>query len=359
MDDVTLENTIKKTIEYCLYLREKFPNEGQLDRFNTIEFSWHGGEPLLAGINFYKKALFIQEKWAENLFMADCGLRIVNKVQTNGSLITREFAKFFKENNFSVGVSIDGYKEINDKTRIYPNSNGTFDKIMKGIGNLKKEGAIYGGLLVVSKNSIGKEKEIFNFFNSNKIDMQVSPLYKSGRANENAEVSITPGEYLFFMKKMLKLYVDEEKLNIRIKDLDCQIDSALYKIPSPYCRHSASCIKKKNTFGIDYDGTMYPCNRYVGMKEFIFGNINDSDVKTALWESSLAKRLEKRLEWAGNQEKCNHCSMAKDGICKKTAGCVYGAFSSSKTLYSYDPYCDVEDSIYQYSNEIVSKKVSE
>ena len=107
--------------------------------YKDIYFIWHGGEPLLRPISFYKKALKLQKQYAR-------GRHIDNIIQTNGTLINDEWARFFKQNNFLVGVSIDGPKELHDHYRLSPQGEGSWDRVMRGIRCLQKYGVeCYGG----------------------------------------------------------------------------------------------------------------------------------------------------------------------------------------------------------------------
>lgn len=99
---------------------------------NDVEFIWHGGEPLLAGLEFYRKAIEFQKIWEQQ------GKRITNFFQTNATLMNSEWNSFFAENDFFVGVSLDGPKEFHDQVRYYPNGKGSYDDVMKGIDLLRQ-----------------------------------------------------------------------------------------------------------------------------------------------------------------------------------------------------------------------------
>jgi uncharacterized protein len=94
---------------------------------DDIEFIWHGGEPLLAGLKFYREAVEIQRAWRQQ------GKKITNFLQANATLITPEWVRFFKENDFLIGVSLDGPKEFHDQVRCYSTGKGSYDEVMRGI----------------------------------------------------------------------------------------------------------------------------------------------------------------------------------------------------------------------------------
>jgi len=90
----------------------------------TIIFNWHGGEPALLGLDFYRKAVALQKKYAD-------GKRIENDFQTNGTLLDEQWCEFFKENNFRIGLSIDGPKHLHDQVRRGKGNSPTFDRVYR------------------------------------------------------------------------------------------------------------------------------------------------------------------------------------------------------------------------------------
>ena len=122
---------------------------------NRLEFVWHGGEPLLLGINFFQDVINLQNKYSTP------GIEIINSLQTNATLITPEWATFFKENSMCPGVSLDGPPKIHNSMRM-SSYEGTFDRTMNGISYMVEQNLHPNILAVVSKNSLGFEREIFN-----------------------------------------------------------------------------------------------------------------------------------------------------------------------------------------------------
>ena len=123
-----------------------------------IEFIWHGGEPLLIGLDFYRKAVEFQRYWKQK------GKKIINFIQTNATLITPEWIHFFNEHNFLVGVSLDGPKEFHDQVRCYPSGKGSYDAVMRGISLLRQTEIFNGIICDISTVNHKFPKEIFNFF---------------------------------------------------------------------------------------------------------------------------------------------------------------------------------------------------
>ncbi len=138
-------------------------------RTSEIVFCWHGGEPLLAGIKFFRKVLAFQAKHS--------GYKnIINTIQTNGTLINYEWAHFFATNNFLVGISIDGPETIHDYYRKGKGGKGSFKAAMRGLANLKKAGVSFNTLTVVTDHSQDKGREIYQFLkDAGSIHMQFLP----------------------------------------------------------------------------------------------------------------------------------------------------------------------------------------
>ena len=123
-----------------------------------IEFMWHGGEPLLAGKEFYFKALEFQEKYKTSSH------KIENNIQTNGTLIDKEWASFFRKNNFYVGISLDGIEECHNMYRKNTNGEGTYANVIKAIDTLREFNLEPGILQTVTRSSLPYTRQNFLFF---------------------------------------------------------------------------------------------------------------------------------------------------------------------------------------------------
>jgi len=163
--------------QYCYYLEKEllYPNnkrswmsEETLETFIQqyflaqtqpyVSFTWHGGEPLLRPISFYKKALKLQQKYGK-------GFYIENSLQTNGTLLTDEWCRFFKENNFLIGLSIDGPATVHDAYRQTLSGKGSFQKVLNGIRLLNKHGVEWNAMAVVNAQNVKDAATFYNFFN--------------------------------------------------------------------------------------------------------------------------------------------------------------------------------------------------
>ncbi len=146
----------RKIISYEL-LEEYIRQYIDCNEVPVVSFNWHGGEPLMAGIEFYEKVVEFQKR--HNPYKK----RIENAIQTNGTLLNDDWCRFLKRNNFLVGVSIDGPKSIHDRYRINRHGESAFDKTIRGVDLLKKHKVEFNTLTVVSNISENNGKAIYFF----------------------------------------------------------------------------------------------------------------------------------------------------------------------------------------------------
>lgn len=162
---------------YCYYLEksELYPGNGVplmpdkvLDEYirqhidatgeGRVMFSWHGGEPLLCGIDFFRKTIELQ-----NRYLPD-SMQLINGIQTNGTLIDAEWARFFAENGFYAGISIDGPEELHDAFRRNVHGQKSFQKVMRGYDLLLQYGVDSEILCVVNSFNVQYPLEVYRFF---------------------------------------------------------------------------------------------------------------------------------------------------------------------------------------------------
>ena len=160
---------------YCFYLKKEklYPQGGfrmsdklletytrqYIDAQQTSEvtFAWQGGEPTLMGIEFFRKAIQVQEKYRK-----PC-MNIQNALQTNGTLLNDEWAQFLHDNHFLIGISIDGPRELHDTFRQDKGGGATFDKVMRGIRVLQKHGVDFNTLTCVNAANAEKGLDVYRF----------------------------------------------------------------------------------------------------------------------------------------------------------------------------------------------------
>ncbi len=222
-----------------------------------ISFCWHGGEPLLAGKKFFREVVRVQREFRKE------GQEVENRLQTNGTLIDREWAEFFKDNGFKIGVSIDGPKSINDKQRLFASGDGAFTRIMNGIDALRRTGITFSVLATITSESVGHPEEIYRFVIEQKFNaIKLNPCFGT------SDLSVDLVEYAHFMNRVFDLWFADDREDISFGHLNDIINGLLGGKPR-ICHMRNSCYRHVK---IDYNGDVLPCDSFLG-RDLNFGNI--------------------------------------------------------------------------------------
>lgn len=302
-----------------------------------IKFFWHGGEPLLAGLDFYREVQRIQDETRG-------GRRIVNSLQTNGTLITREWADFFAENQWHLGVSLDGPREVHNTYRITATGKGSFDRVMRGITLLKEASVPLGLLAVVTRISLGKERELYEFFKSVSHTFDFSPyIVGPDSTYRSAQIAISPREWATFLRKVFDFWWHEDNPDIRVRTLRNAVQSALGRTPK-ICSYSGRCA---SYIAVDSNGDAYPCGRFVGHEEMRLGNLQESSLEEILCSEAYNWYIEKVR--AEPDPKCRECKWFY--ACH--GGCLYERYLGERQFRPRTSFCEAQKLILEH----VSAKV--
>lgn len=308
-------------------------------RKEPVTFTFHGGEPLLAGYEFYKKALELLSQELSDLNPAFA-------IQTNLWLMTPEIAELFAEYNIPIGSSLDGPLEINDSQR----GSGYFEKTMQGYKIAKEKGLNVSFISTFTSSSIAQKEAIFNFFLDNNLDLKLHPALPSLRSEDPEEWTISPEEYGELLIYLLDQYL-EHMGEIEIKNID-HLCKGVFVRRGVVCTY-ADCVG--DTFAIGPDGNIYPCYRFVGMEEYVMGNVRDHPTMEELSKSESLKSLrdwEKLVD-----DECADCSYIK--FCR--GGCPYNALTMDKEsqkmeIKSVDHQCEAYKMIFKEITDRANKE---
>ena len=295
----------------------------------NVTFNWHGGEPLVLGLDFYRKVLELERKY--------CGDKLIhNTIQTNGTLITPEFASFFRDNDFLVGVSIDGPQDIHDKYRKDKGGAPTFAKVMRGINILYRYGVQYNTMSTVSKAGEGRGLEVYTFLKQTGtrfmqfmpvVEHVKYPLSGSGRPDKRARPyivdpsedgariaswSVDSLEFGKFMCSIFDYWVRNDVGQYFVNLFDCTLANWCGAQPGT-CAYAETC---GGNSVIEHNGDLYSCDHFV-YPRYKVGNIMETPLRE-LMESSMQSKfgIDKRN---GLPTKCIRCSYysACHGECPK------------------------------------------
>jgi uncharacterized protein len=247
---------------------------------NVINFSWHGGEPLLAGIDFYKKVLRLQSSNIPE------GKTIVNGIQTNGTLINEEWCRFLSEKGFVIGISIDGPSELHNIFRKTKDDGSTFEKATNGFRLLKKYGVTPEILCVVNAQNAKHPLIVYDFFKQTGAQyITFLPLVKPepGSSSGVSGDSVPAEEFGYFLCTIFDEWVEKDIGEIKIQIFEEAARTA-------FNQEHTLCIFKMNCGGVpvvEHSGDFYSCDHYVDI-DHLLGNISDQPL-TYFLESKRQK----------------------------------------------------------------------
>lgn len=328
------------TCKYCYYLEKNklYPtaqrhlmSDEMLEQFtreyieaqtmNQVLFTWHGGEPLLRSIDFYRKALSLQQKYAG-------GRRIDNVIQTNGTLLTEEWCEFFAQNHWLVGISIDGPQPDHDHYRLTAAGKPSWKKVMQGIKLLKKHGVEWNAMAVVNAYNANHPLEFYRFFKENGCQfLQFTPIverltrHEDGRTLASladkdeislSEASVAPEQWGYFLCAIFDEWVRKDVGKIFVEIFDCTLANWMGISPG-ICAYSKEC---GHAGVMEHNGDVYSCDHFV-FPEYKLGNIRDHSLIDMLYGEQQQEFS--RLKHSSLPRQCKECDMefACHGECPK------------------------------------------
>ncbi|MCX6239202.1 MAG: anaerobic sulfatase maturase [Bacteroidia bacterium] len=239
-----------------------------------VLFSWHGGEPTLAGPDFYRKAVALQKK--NNPHKKN----ILNGIQTNGVNLDDDWCRFLANENFLVGISIDGPENMHNKYRISKSGEDTFQKVMKGYKLLKKHRINSEILCVVNAYNVNFPIEIYNFFRSLGTEyMSFLPLVNH---DSNYDTGVTPDSVPAKAFGDFMIAVFDEWQENDIGKIKIQLFEEAFR--TAFKQEHTLCIFKKTCGGVpvmERNGDVYSCDHFVN-HDHLLGNINQKHLTALL-----------------------------------------------------------------------------
>lgn len=306
MSDSLLEHFVKQYIE-----SQTTPN---------VLFLWHGGETMMRPLSFYQKALQLQKKYAR-------GRMIDNAFQTNGTMLTDEWCRFFKENNWLVGVSIDGPKEVHNAYRQNRLGQPSFDQVMRGINLLNKHGVMWNAMAVVNDLNVKHPQEFYRFFKSIGCRyIQFTPIVERFATHEDgrhlatpdqkdcslAHFSVTPEDWGDFLCTIFDEWVRNDVGQYFIQIFDATLANWVGVDPG-LCTMARSC---GHAGVMEFNGDVYSCDHFV-FPEYKLGNIRQNTLLEMMYsERQLEFGRKKQGSLPGQCRSCGYL-FACNGGCPK------------------------------------------
>ena len=270
--------------QYCYYLEKGklYPEQAPLSEelletficqyleaqtMPQVLFTWHGGEPLLQPLSFYRKALELQHKYAR-------GRQIDNCLQTNGTLLTDEWCEFLRENRFLVGISIDGPQTFHDAYRGH-----SFEKVMRGIRLLQQHHVEWNAMATVNHLNADQPIEFYHFFKNIGCQyLQFTPIVERESGGQVTDSSVTPEQWGRFLCGVYDEWKQEDIGRIFVQLFDATLANWAGEPPgicsmSPYCGRAAA---------METNGDVYSCDHFV-FPEYRLGNIRQQSLTEMLY----------------------------------------------------------------------------
>jgi uncharacterized protein len=309
-------------------------------RYEPVTFTFHGGEPLLAGYSFFKEALPLLRDG-----LAD--LKPAFALQTNLWNMTHELAELFKEYNIPIGSSLDGPEELNDLQR----GKGYYQRTMRGYDIAKSHDLQVSFISTFTSYSIQYKEDIFNFFLENGLNLKLHPALPSLRDENPEKWALSPEEYGELLIYLLDEYL-ENMDKIELKNID-HLAKCVFTRRGVVCTF-VDCMG--DTFAVGPDGNIYPCYRFVGMPEYVMGNVRDHPSMEDLSQSESWKLLHEFKDFVDDE--CKKCTYIK--FCR--GGCPYNALKINKKtgkaeINGVDPHCTAYKMIFKEITKRATKEM--
>lgn len=288
-----------------------------------INFTWQGGEPTMLGVDYFRNVVALQQKHCP------AGVSVNNSIQTNGTLLDPEWVTFLKDNDFLVGISIDGPKNIHDRYRRDRAGRPTFDVVMRGLELLQSHDVQYNVLTVVHRNNALKPKDVYNFLRRNGVEfIQFIPIVErltvgGGLASAPdtdtpegnlrlTKWSVSPKAYGKFLCDVFDLWAKKDVGQIYIQLFDVQLGLRM-GMPSSLCTFAKECGP---ALALEHNGEVFACDHYV-YPEYRLGQIPDASL--AEMANSEAQLEFGRVKQTSLVRQCRECKyrFACNGGCPK------------------------------------------
>ncbi len=323
-----LKKFIHEYMEYC--------------QGGVASFAWQGGEPLLAGLRFFEDVVYYQAKYAHP------HTTISNSVQTNATLINEDWARFFKQYDFLVGVSLDGTQPIHDVRRITRTGSGTYRRVLRGIDHLRNAQVDFNILTVLHEQNIRRALELFQFYRQEGFDyVQFIPAmdFRAQDPHKPPRYLISPQEYGQFLCEAFDLWYNDGNPDMSVRFFD-NILARYVGEEAELCILRASC---PTTLILEQNGDAYPCDFYIN-EDYRIGNVETDSLEAILEKMVYAQFLRKKPTLPTPCQTCEWLSLCHGG-CPRNRGetrWVDGAVD-------VDYFCSSYQQVYRYGHERIMR----
>ncbi len=302
----------KKRSEYAMredvlesFIRQYI--DAQPEGTREITFAWQGGEPTLLPQAFFEKAVELEQKYKRP------EMRVVNAFQTNGILVSRSRAQWFADNDFLMGLSIDGPEDLHNRYRVDAAGQGTFRDVMAGLDNMKAAGVEFNTLTVVQNDNSNHPERVYDCLKSiGSTFFQFIPIVEKLPDGSVSYRTVSPAKWGSFMNGIFDRWLPGDIGNIFVQHFDMLL--GLHAgFPSFRCVHAETC---RNAMAIEHDRGVYSCDHFVA-PEYFLGNItkdNLVDIVDGVQQQKFGN--DKRDTLPSKCRECPHLNLCRGGCPK-------------------------------------------
>ncbi|MFP4115032.1 MAG: anaerobic sulfatase maturase [Spirochaetota bacterium] len=311
--------------DYCFYLEkcDLFPSRGRRrmseetltamleSYFSTPQpnytFAWQGGEPTLMGLDFFKLVVELQQK------LAPRGARITNGIQTNGTLITDEFAEFLADYRFLVGISIDGPPHIHDRYRTSAFGGATHAQVLRGLDRLKAAGAEVNALTVVNGLNVDKAAVVYSYLRD-ELELlwhQYIPLVEFDGHSRRLPFAITGEQWGRFLNELFESWYPDDTRRVSVRLFD-SILQALAHGTYAQCTMAGTC---SSYVVVEHTGSIYPCDFFVE-PHLELGSVLERGIAAARRTPCATQFAAQKSRWPGECARCPYLMLCS-GDCPR------------------------------------------
>jgi uncharacterized protein len=301
--------------------------------FDHVDVVWQGGEPLLAGLDFFKSA--------QRYLKAIGGpIRIRQFMQTNGLLLDDAWCRFLAEHDVQVGLSLDGPQALHDAFRCDHRGDGTHSRVVQAFLRATHHGLRVGFNAVATPRAMHSAADIYDFFRRMGCGFRVNPLLPAGRAASLLSHLSFNGEYGRFLCELFDIWATTPKSRVKISPLDGFLKALLTGF-SNECQFLPTCAGA--FLAIRSDGTAFICSRF---HSHPLGNICNASVPT-LFGRSIVRRIKARVDGLSQCHACQNWHLCY-------GGCPYSALLVGGSVDKRDPFCHDYQRIYAHLKKALS-----
>lgn len=329
---------------YCFYCdvaeNRDVPSYGMMERATTeklidrifgavtppaaVHFAFQGGEPTLAGIDYFTHFIAYANEKNQGRFS------LHYSIQTNGLVVDEQWCRLFKENDFLVGVSLDGEESLHNFCRVDAQRQGTYARVRQAVRLLERAGVAYNILSVITKQMAKHPQALYRYYEKNKLGfVQLIPCLKPLEEQEDGPFDLTPRLYADFLKRFFTLWEQGIRRGayISVRQFD-NLVRMLQGKPAEQCGMMGFCTPQ---FVVEADGGVYPCDFYV-LDRYLCGNVWEQPVEAMLQSEGVRRFLEDKVP---EHPLCGACPVRSlcGGGCKR-----YRSFYAQEA--GYCPYQD-------------------